>query len=51
MIPGLWYAVMDSGQIGDRPVGVVRMGEQLFQADHSIVAYRRRRQELIDKSR
>jgi phenylpropionate dioxygenase-like ring-hydroxylating dioxygenase large terminal subunit len=29
VIPGQWYAVMDSGQIGDRPVGVVRMGEKL----------------------
>jgi phenylpropionate dioxygenase-like ring-hydroxylating dioxygenase large terminal subunit len=29
MIPKQWYVVMDSTQIRDRPVGVVRMGEKL----------------------
>jgi phenylpropionate dioxygenase-like ring-hydroxylating dioxygenase large terminal subunit len=29
MIPGQWYVVMDSTQVRDRPVGVVRMGEKL----------------------
>jgi len=29
MIPKQWYVVMDSTQIGDKPVGVVRMGEKL----------------------
>jgi phenylpropionate dioxygenase-like ring-hydroxylating dioxygenase large terminal subunit len=29
MIPRQWYVVMDSTQVGDTPVGVVRMGEKL----------------------
>jgi phenylpropionate dioxygenase-like ring-hydroxylating dioxygenase large terminal subunit len=29
MIPKQWYVVMDSTQIRDKPVGVVRMGEKL----------------------
>jgi phenylpropionate dioxygenase-like ring-hydroxylating dioxygenase large terminal subunit len=29
MIPKQWYVVMDSTQVGDKPVGVVRMGEKL----------------------
>jgi phenylpropionate dioxygenase-like ring-hydroxylating dioxygenase large terminal subunit len=29
MIPKQWYLVMDSTQVGDKPVGVVRMGEKL----------------------
>jgi len=29
MIPKQWYVVMDSTQVRDRPVGVVRMGEKL----------------------
>jgi phenylpropionate dioxygenase-like ring-hydroxylating dioxygenase large terminal subunit len=29
MIPKQWYVVMDSAQVRDKPVGVVRMGEQL----------------------
>jgi phenylpropionate dioxygenase-like ring-hydroxylating dioxygenase large terminal subunit len=29
MIPKQWYVVMDSTQIGDKPVGVGRMGEKL----------------------
>jgi phenylpropionate dioxygenase-like ring-hydroxylating dioxygenase large terminal subunit len=29
MIPKQWYVVMDSTQVRDKPVGVVRMGEQL----------------------
>jgi phenylpropionate dioxygenase-like ring-hydroxylating dioxygenase large terminal subunit len=29
MIPKQWYVVMDSNQVRDRPVGVVRMGERL----------------------
>ena len=29
MIPDQWYVVMDSTQIRDQPVGVVRMGEKL----------------------
>jgi phenylpropionate dioxygenase-like ring-hydroxylating dioxygenase large terminal subunit len=29
MILKQWYVVMDSTQVGDRPVGVVRMGEKL----------------------
>jgi len=29
MIPKQWYVVMDSSQVRDRPVGVVRMGEKL----------------------
>jgi phenylpropionate dioxygenase-like ring-hydroxylating dioxygenase large terminal subunit len=29
MIPKQWYLVMDSTQVGDKPVGVVRMGERL----------------------
>ena len=29
MIPKQWYVVMDSTQVKDRPVGVVRMGEKL----------------------
>jgi phenylpropionate dioxygenase-like ring-hydroxylating dioxygenase large terminal subunit len=29
MIPNQWYAVMESNQVKDRPVGVTRMGEKL----------------------
>ncbi len=29
MIPKQWYVVMDSTQVRDKPVGVVRMGEKL----------------------
>jgi phenylpropionate dioxygenase-like ring-hydroxylating dioxygenase large terminal subunit len=29
MIPNQWYVVMDSNQVKDHPVGVVRMGEKL----------------------
>jgi len=29
MIPKQWYVVMDSTQVGNKPVGVVRMGEKL----------------------
>ena len=29
MIPNLWYVVMDSSQVRDKPVGVTRMGEKL----------------------
>ncbi|MGD1992937.1 MAG: aromatic ring-hydroxylating dioxygenase subunit alpha [Anaerolineae bacterium] len=29
MIPNQWYVVMDSSQVGARPVGVTRMGEKL----------------------
>ncbi len=29
MIPNQWYVVMDSEQVGERPVGVTRMGEKL----------------------
>ena len=36
MIPKQWYVVMDSTQVRDRPVGVVRMGEKLvFWRDNS----------------
>ena len=36
MIPKQWYVVMDSTQVGDKPVGVVRMGEELvFWRDNS----------------
>ena len=29
MIPKQWYVVMDSTQVRDKPVGVIRMGEKL----------------------
>jgi phenylpropionate dioxygenase-like ring-hydroxylating dioxygenase large terminal subunit len=29
MIPNLWYVVMDSSQVRDKPIGVTRMGEKL----------------------
>ena len=29
MIPNQWYVVLDSSQVKDKPVGVVRMGEKL----------------------
>jgi phenylpropionate dioxygenase-like ring-hydroxylating dioxygenase large terminal subunit len=29
VIPNLWYVVMDSSQVRDKPVGVTRMGEKL----------------------
>jgi len=29
MIPKQWYVVMDSTQVRNKPVGVVRMGEKL----------------------
>jgi hypothetical protein len=49
MIPDQWYAVLESKQVPTgRPVGVIRMGERLVQADTPIVAFRRRRQELIE---
>ena len=36
MIPKQWYVVMDSTQVGGKPVGVVRMGEKLvFWRDNS----------------
>jgi len=49
MIPNQWYAVLESDEVKPgKPVGVTRMGEKLTQADRPIIAYRRRRQELIE---
>jgi hypothetical protein len=59
MIPHQWYVVTGSDQIKDKPVGVtrapkpsgLRIGEQLIQGDCPILAYRRRRQELMGAAR
>jgi hypothetical protein len=51
MIPDKCYAVLSSGQVRlGKPRGVTRLGEKLIQADQPIVAYRRRRAQLIDKA-
>ena len=49
MIPNQWHAVLESREVlhGD-VVGVMRIGEELIQADRPIVAYRVRRQVPID---
>ncbi len=50
MIPNQWYLVLDSKQVKNKPVGVTRMGEKLAQGDHPIIAYRKRRQELMEQA-
>jgi hypothetical protein len=48
MIPNQWYAVLESDEVPrGKAVGALRMGEKLAQADYPIIAYRRRREELI----
>lgn len=49
MIKSQWYAIMETKEVGKKPVGVTRMNEQLIPGDLPIIEFRKKRAELKSK--